>query len=774
MTNYGKKQSKKIQSQTSELKNKLLEKTSSAINEKKKKMDSLVEKTNLFQSQPEMHEITESEHSGGSNYLEMSSSDQEMKTLIKESNFDEYIKRAEDHWMSHFPHTETDPKEYLPYLSVKPQNYKSNNHDFSLGTVRFFQFANGLKKFLILITCLSMVNLLLNYYSKKRNVDNCPAENTDTGSFTILRTTIGNVSGLNLIFQSLIDLIIVLLFYIYNGSVNENTRRLAKKYYQYRDKVTISDRTILVENIPQSIKSVKSITKFFGRFGKIEHVIYPRNYGELFSLAVELKELKAMRNEVFLREQVHGSMIDTKQALGKLLKQLQRFGYFRDLQWYDRSIEEIEGKMEQIVQSQRQFPHFGKALVVFQDLDSCPKCIKKFSVGLYQKVCCFCCLCCLSLGSFGKKKMTVTRAPEPDDIIWENLHFPDSKHTTRKILVWIQLVIVISISIAIISSLSAKEEKSENSVSFGLSLILSAVNSLLVYLISKSVKWAKYSSKTEEEAAVMYYSSLATLVNQFVTIFVIYWKSAHFWENSSHLILYCGFVDSVKAISLTIGKQLFFDWYRKRSAKKKSITLFGLIHGYTPREFELGDLYSEMLEMVNQTLVFCFPFPLISLISLVFVYVLWQVHKWIVLRRRIESHNYTIAIQQRLETFVPGLVFIHSACNVWIVFYINITCDWRLDNFRNVITMIFVFLTLLVTIYISPHSHLLSWLCSCFGKSNSAFSRVVNESSTIIGNWKEYRPPSQILKIIQENNDDDEESDDLENQNNDSDSTSEN
>ncbi|KAJ3435531.1 putative transmembrane protein [Anaeramoeba flamelloides] len=772
MTNYGKKQFKKIQSQTSEITNRLLEKTSSTINKKKKKMDSLVEKTNLFQSQPQMLKYTVSEQSGSSSYKGTSSSDQEMKALIKESNFDEYIKRAEDHWMSHFPHTETDPKEYLPYLSVKPQNYKSNNHDFSLGTVRFFQFSNGLKKFLILITCLSMVNLLLNYYSKPRDVDGCPAENTDTGSFTILRTTIGNVSGLNLIFQTVIDLIIVLLFYIYNGSVNENTRRLAKKYYQYRDKVTISDRTILVENIPPSIKTVKSITKFFGRFGKIEHVIYPRNYGELFSLAVELKELKAMRNEVFLREQVHGNIIDTKQAVGKFLQLLQRFGYFRGLQWYDRSIEEIEGKMEQILQSQRQFPHFGKALVVFQDLDSCAKCIKKFSVGLFQKVCC---LCCLSLGFFGRKTISVTRAPEPDDIIWENLHFPDSKHRIRKILVWIQLMVVIAISIAIISKLSAKEEKSENSVSFGLSLILSAVNSLLVFLISKSVKWAKYSSKTEEEAAVMYYCSLATLVNQFVTIFVIYWKSVHFWENSSHLILYCGFVDSVKAISLTVGKQLFFDWYRKRSAKKKSITLFGLIHGYTPEEFELGDLYSEILEMVNQMLVFCFPFPLISLISLVFVYVLWQVHKWIVLRRRIESHNYTIAIQQKLETFIPGLVFIHSACNVWIVFYINITCDWKLDNFRNVITMILVFLTLLVTIYISPHSHLLSWLCSCFGKGNNAFSRVVNESTTRLGNWKEYRPPYQIRKIIEENNDDDDDSyDDLENKNNDSDSTSEN
>jgi len=119
------------------------------------------------------------------------------------------------------------------------------------------------------------------------------------------------------------------------------------------------------------------------------------------------------------------------------------------------------------------------------------KLLSFFSINFVFNIC----GCCFSekYKKYEKKKKTlkVTRAPEPQDIIWENLEYSDIERNKRTIIVYIITFFLILISFGIVLGLNYLQYKSSSvdntGAKFGLSILItitiSVINNVIIYLL---------------------------------------------------------------------------------------------------------------------------------------------------------------------------------------------------------------------------------------------------------------------------------------------------
>ena len=92
---------------------------------------------------------------------------------------------------------------------------------------------------------------------------------------------------------------------------------------------------------------------------------------------------------------------------------------------------------------------------------------------------------CFSKNSFPIRGVHIHRAPEPEEIRWKNVGFPNKTRYLRKGLLWIVAILLIAISLGI--SIGISRVKVSSSASFGISVVVTAVNvgiQLVIMLMS--------------------------------------------------------------------------------------------------------------------------------------------------------------------------------------------------------------------------------------------------------------------------------------------------
>lgn len=84
-----------------------------------------------------------------------------------------------------------------------------------------------------------------------------------------------------------------------------------------------------------------------------------------------------------------------------------------------------------------------------------------------------------------ERDITIERAPEPEDIKWENLSFSVSEKIIRKGCTYFVTLLLLSMSFSIVYFLSSYERKHQDNdyLNFIVSFIISLVNFIIGFLI---------------------------------------------------------------------------------------------------------------------------------------------------------------------------------------------------------------------------------------------------------------------------------------------------
>ena len=157
----------------------------------------------------------------------------------------------------------------------------------------------------------------------------------------------------------------------------------------------------------------------------------------------------------------------------------------------------------------------------------------------------FLCCCCIDKKKrkrfFLRRNMAVDVAPEPEDVIFENLQYSAIERLFRTLFIFLVSLIIIFVCFIIILALNYLQikHKTEDSdkkvifkyiVSFVITLVISGLNSFFLYVLNYLTKKEKHISMTN------YYLSFSIKLTlfTFITSGVIPLISCHYYNSKSH------------------------------------------------------------------------------------------------------------------------------------------------------------------------------------------------------------------------------------------------
>ncbi|KAJ6255605.1 putative membrane protein [Anaeramoeba flamelloides] len=652
------------------------------------------------------------------------------------------------------PHTkgEGNTPRPLPFFGTSLRKFKDQNHNLSLGTILYFDFNFRIIFWVAIMSILALVSVLLNYSNSESTFKGCPRENTEPDKASLMRTTLGNIPGGNAVVQILMSYALILVSIFFLRNLYKNTSKIICNYVLERKVTSLSDRTVFVQNIPKSVTSRTKIAEFFSKFGVVSHVVYPKNYRKIYDTCQEIYDLKRMRVELNLKEEKTG-----KKAFGHSVAPgfLKAKGLGRDVEWIDEKIEDLDGKITKILEKKsklfkkkkKRADYIGCAYITFETIEMAALCLATREKW-YTKWIPF----------FGGKlvwkrnRLRVERAPEPDDLIWKNLGISRLSRQIRSLFIWAILGCIVTASIAILGSLTYLQEDNEQ-FAIIISFIITIFNVILEYAIDMLVGMEKNHSKSSEEASKLFFKLISTSLNQFLFLFISYWGNKNFWKETSDIVLYSTIIESLRTVVISIIKRRAMDWWGLRSARKKSFSLFGLKESYHPKLFELSSFYASIFRIVNQTFLFFFGWPLITIISLVFLSLTYFVNKWFLLRNLVESHKYTEAIQSKILALLPFLLIFHAVCNLVVFMRQLEACDTQelgvTDTSVFFLILILIFIAIGVAIAFQIYGIVVR--VKLFKKKTKLVRKETEdvEDNLYIEKKKSYRPPYRTKAVVE-------------------------
>ena len=159
----------------------------------------------------------------------------------------------------------------------------------------------------------------------------------------------------------------------------------------------------------------------------------------------------------------------------------------------------------------------GVVFITFNSIEESEQFLKPYPKSMITSFCMniinlkyFCCCCCIDKNKrknfFLKRNITVEEAPEPEDIIFENLQCSSCQRFVRILFIYIFSLVIIGICFFIILFLNNFQAKRNNKkgtsslvkygLSIAISLVVSILNAIFQFILEKLTKREKQISMT--------------------------------------------------------------------------------------------------------------------------------------------------------------------------------------------------------------------------------------------------------------------------------------
>ena len=409
----------------------------------------------------------------------------------------------------------------------------------------------------------------------------------------------------------------------------------------------------------------------------------------------------------------------------------------------------------------------GSIFVTFNTIQQKEEYYSKYNKNIFLKILSFfkeakyyCCCCCIEEKSknrfFRRKRISVSSAFEPEDIIWENIGYDKWFRFKRLFLIYTFSLLLLFISFLIVLGLTYLREYSMNKkvtsyiiIRYGISLLITAsiciINEIFYFLLEKLTKKEKQISMTN---FYLSYSIKLTLFN-FVSYGIVPLVCNKIENGKENHYEYL--VDDVLLIFLanSFGSPLLWTFDFIYIYKKIKICLLerkkepDLKHNKTQRElnklYQLPDMnisykYSYVAKTILLSLFYIpiFPFGIvISLVGFILAYYL-ELYNFTHLYRKPEMINERICLFY-IEYFVMNLFFFNLGVYIFI------------KDIFSIDFLLIIFLVIFGILSIFPFTKLIN--CECLKVPKNILLNTTQYEDIYFSFYNDYQRQNPMTKI---------------------------
>jgi hypothetical protein len=464
-----------------------------------------------------------------------------------------------------------------------------------------------------------------------------------------------------------------------------------------RDMSTPSDYTIYASNLGKPFTE-DEVREFFTKHGRpdgqpaeVVKVNITYDISEFVELSRALQELKNRKNHIERYKEDHdGAALPVQKTCCCCVKSGQSYEeVLKAIESTESRIKEVEGELEPGVG--RDLLN-GQAFVTFKTQAEARLVRYKWE-GEWQdhfwNSIFRCCRKQTDRPHFNSNKIRVKRAPEPNDIFWENLSYRFSRRLGHTFITLTFTLICLVASFALIYGTSYYQQqvndkyKDKENISGAdlvkiraLSILPSFgivfINMVLGQLIRRVSSFEKHHTLTSYHASVAVKLTVAQCINTALIAIIVNFDPERSWftpgglaTDMTYILLSNAFL---QPISYIFSPMYLLRLCKRRSARKNPYcTQAEANMVYEGPPVDMAQRYANIMKTFIVTLAFAALIPLGILFSLFGVLFSYWVDKYLLLRRHARPSRLSGNLSEVMSLFVPWGVLIYAILSyIWM------------------------------------------------------------------------------------------------------------
>eukprot|EP01016_Furgasonia_blochmanni_P028922 TRINITY_DN3045_c0_g1_i7.p2 TRINITY_DN3045_c0_g1~~TRINITY_DN3045_c0_g1_i7.p2 ORF type:complete len:400 (+),score=43.92 TRINITY_DN3045_c0_g1_i7:2281-3480(+) len=295
---------------------------------------------------------------------------------------------------------------------------------------------------------------------------------------------------------------------------------------------------------------------------------------------------------------------------------------------------------------------------------------------------------------YNSKVLKLDPAPEPSDILWENLHYSGPVKVFRRVISWIITIAVVFTSYQLnllfsYAQISIKSERGYSKwkvqlIGFIASLALMITNSLLSILIKHLTNFETYINKTEFNISWATKTSIAQFVNTAMVTYVVkaiydtnFWATGGFIQSMTTLLL----MNAIQTPLMTIIDpgylvKLFTRGRLKSDGEKGKcvLTQAELHQVYEGVDFDIAARYAGIIKTMFTTALFASLLPVGLVWAMLAIFSIYWADKYSLVRRCKRPPTLGAKLSREMCELLEWILPIHA--------YGNMTTSDRILDFE--------------------------------------------------------------------------------------------
>ncbi|KAL4468727.1 hypothetical protein ABPG74_005230 [Tetrahymena malaccensis] len=387
------------------------------------------------------------------------------------------------------------------------------------------------------------------------------------------------------------------------------------------DNITAGDFTVMVTNLKigtteqQLVDYIKSWTK---RYGEIQ--IVKVNFAYDISNYIKIKR---QHQELVLKQiKEKASLKEKQQENSHLLSKL------------SQEIDELEKQIANTEENFKtgNFVRSGTAFVTFGSDNTAELVTSIFKRGLLNRIF----VRITRYGSLNGNIVTIKRAPEPNDIYWENLCYSYFEKLTSNLITHFFTAVLLVAAFFIIFAISKAQDNIQSTsnkndpivifLSFIASLFIFIINNGLNMIIRKFAIFEKHATLTHYFIGVAQKSGIAQFLNTTIVVYIIkkikLESQIYISGGLLYTIHFILLMNLVGSFNIFMNPFYFYKLWQRRKAEKGDKQFIE----HTPQQkmneiyegpkFDFPAAYAKIIKLIMFASYYSYPAPLIVYVSL--------------------------------------------------------------------------------------------------------------------------------------------------------------
>eukprot|EP00002_Diphylleia_rotans_P024146 TRINITY_DN4760_c0_g3_i1.p1 TRINITY_DN4760_c0_g3~~TRINITY_DN4760_c0_g3_i1.p1 ORF type:complete len:793 (-),score=158.08 TRINITY_DN4760_c0_g3_i1:412-2790(-) len=437
--------------------------------------------------------------------------------------------------------------------------------------------------------------------------------------------------------------------------------------------------TVEIRGLPKLSYKEQELSEFFSKYGEVHKTAVVSLPADLIRLRAEVARARSSLDHAIALEAArlpkpwyysYLGLSGRQNQGGRMRAFWQSIGLGRDSVYWSQYISQLEADIK-VAETEKPNP-IGRAFVTFENIDSAIQCKEVYMRSRFVRTCQLI-WCYSGPPKFRYRTLEALDAPEPLDIIWENLGYGNFSRFVRQLGTFLTCFVLIGISLLINSAILDQEDNPNVGYPFVVALFIGTLNYLLTAFLCAVVPYERHHSHTGLQTGLCAKIFFVTLLNSSLSVLLACLLSAN--EGFSRdrdvdgddFFKIPDFVEGYSLVVLGIVagpliRRALLPTYYNMKVKRALPYCFNrrdYDEAYRNPSFNLAEAYAYSLEVIFICLALSSIVPIVLVIGFIGLVLHYFVCKFLILRVSGPPPPYEVKLALRLERLLPSCITLH-------------------------------------------------------------------------------------------------------------------